>query len=734
MKVIDPAPSARIIRLPAGALVAAIASAAMIAQQVAGKATRDALFLSSFGVRALPGMMAGSAVVSLLGVLWFSRLLMRYTPGRVVPAGFAVGGAILLAIWVLSFGAPRLAAIGLYLYSALFGTAIISAFWSNINETFDPHTSRRSVSAITGGGTLGGLLGSLAAWRASAVIDVPTMLPFLAGLNLVSLWGSLRLRNRAPKLTAKIETADPAATPVPGALRLLRDAPYLRNLALIVALGAVTSGIIDYVFNAEAAKAFANGPALLSFFSLFWLVVGILSFGLQIIFGRVVLERLGLAVTVALLPGVVILGGAVGLAVPGLWSTSILRGCEATQRNSLFRAAYEMLYTPLSEQKKRVLKTLIDVGFDRIGTVSAAVIVMVIVALAAQRAEFFLLVAAIACAIVSLGRSRPLHMGYVSGLEESLRNAAPPTPTIAPPTEKIDVRDKIVERLEVLNEAQTGEQDVTLEAADASFRDIVDLRSGNPERVRRVLSAEEHLSAPLVSFAILLLADKELHADAIRALRKDAGKRTGQLIDSLCDPETGFDIRRRIPRVLSECRTQDAANGLVRGTEDDRFEVRYACGRALWKITAGNEHVVISEATVIAMVKREAERSKEAWEGQPAAAFDEEEDEASALVDRLLRDRIDRSLEHVFTLLALHLDRESLRIAFKALHEQDAHFRGTALEYLETVLPDEVRDAVGPFLGEDRPLRTARLATEILADLREASKAPGSAGIPAPKG
>ena len=46
----------------------------------------------------------------------------------------------------------------------------------------------------------------------------------------------------------------------------------------------------------------------------------------------------------------------------------------------------------------------------------------------------------------------------------------------------------------------------------------------------------------------------------------------------------------------------------------------------------------------------------------------------------------------IFTILSLHLEREPLRMAFRALHHEDAHHRGTA------------------------PLR-ARPANEILAEL-----------------
>ena len=136
----------------------------MIAQQVAGKATRDAFYLSTFDVETLPVMMAASAVVSLIAVLWLSRMMVRHSPARVVPIAFAVSGAAFMAEWALSFPAPRLAAIVLYLHTALFGAAILSAFWSLINETFVPHTGKSAVAWITGGGTLGGVLGGLAAW------------------------------------------------------------------------------------------------------------------------------------------------------------------------------------------------------------------------------------------------------------------------------------------------------------------------------------------------------------------------------------------------------------------------------------------------------------------------------------------------------------------------------------------------------------------------------------------
>jgi hypothetical protein len=268
---------------------------------------------------------------------------------------------------------------------------------------------------------------------------------------------------------------------------------------------------------------------------------------------------------------------------------------------------------------------------------------------------------------------------------------------------------------------------------DTSLHAVTELVTRDPERARRVLSSDV-LVRPVVSIAILLLADRDLHGDAMRALRKWAPKVMGQLVDTLCDQSAAFAVRRRIPRALAERPTQDAANGLLRGMADERFEVRYECGRALLKITEHDRGVVIDPQQVIALVKKELLLGKDVLQSQPALELDEEEGEGPSLIARLLRDRIDRSLEHIFTLLALNLDRVSLRLAFKALHETDERLRGTALEYLETVLPDEVRDGVWPFLGEAHPMLPPRPALEVLADLRRSNKAVGVALDPASTG
>src|SRR6185295_10785515 len=89
---------------------------------------------------------------------------------------------------------------------------------------------------------------------------------------------------------------------------------------------------------------------------------------------------------------------------------------------------------------------------------------------------------------------------------------------------------------------------------------------------------------------------------------------------------------------------------------------------------------------------RTAERLSE-----PPRMIDSYDENADAAAEALWSST-DIRLEHVFRLLSLSLPREPLHIAFQALHTENTYLRGTALEYLDSVLPPGVREHIWKFL------------------------------------
>lgn len=678
---------------------ATLAAGALIAQQVAGKATRDALFLSTFPVSALPVVMIASAIVSGLAVLAFSAALQRRAPARVVPVALFAGTVLLLAEWGSSLVWPQLAAIAVYMHMAAFGATVVSGFWSVVSERFDPHTARRVMDRIGLGASLGGVAGGVLAWSAAGVLPLPAMLAVMAVLNVGCLVALNRLRASAPAAGAR--SSKRASPSVLAGFRLMAEVPYLRDLALLVALGAATESLLDYLLSSRAAATFSRGPALMSFFALFHTGVGLVGLAVQLTVSRASLRGLGLAGTVALRPAIVSVIALLGFFDPRLWSALVARGAYGALHNSLFRSGYELLFTPLPERRKRPTKTLVDVGCDKLGAVAGGSITLSVLSLlggATPRALFALVT--IGC-LAGLWVTRRLHRGYVTALEESLRSGVVRL-------ELADVLDSTtymtlartglaLDRQEVLREVAALRQETRADgtagqAADPLAQAVVSLRSGAPEEVRRVLRRQEGADPALVGHLIPLLGQDDLFLDVLRPLRRAAPRATGQLLDALLDPSGAVAVRRRIPRVLRGSPSQRAVDGLLLALGDPVFEVRRQCGLTLARITEREAAFTVPRAAVFA-----------------------------AVVEELSSGEAERGLAHVFTLLSLAVEREPLQMAYWALGGDDPALRGTALEYLENVLPEKVRRALFAHLGAFvRTEPTERPREEMVRELMQA--------------
>src|SRR5262249_55587328 len=139
---------------------------------------------------------------------------------------------------------------------------------------------------------------------------------------------------------------------------------------------------------------------------------------------RVALQRLGLA-TNAGTPAMALLAGSLGtLAVPGLVTSILARGGESVFRGSLFRAGYEIFYTPIPRREKRVAKSLIDVGFDRLGDAVGGGLLRLALMLAPSTQITAILLLSAGSSIAALVVASRLHKGYIQTLERSLMNRA----------------------------------------------------------------------------------------------------------------------------------------------------------------------------------------------------------------------------------------------------------------------------------------------------------------------
>jgi ATP:ADP antiporter, AAA family len=687
-------------RAEAAAVRLAMLTAALaIANQVAGKSLREGLFLSTYAVADLPKVMLASALGAIPIVLLVARLMTRHGPDTLTPVLFVTSALLSLVEWALLPELPRAIALAVYLHVSIGGALLVSAFWSIVNERFDPHTLKRLIGRITASATLGGLLGGAAMERIAHWLSARSALPLVAGMSLLTAFGSWRLAGSA---ASPASVASRAQEPV-------RFSGYLWTLALLMTTTAAASAFADFGLKQAAAARFDSAESLVRFFAVFYTGASLLSFLLQAFVAARLFDSIGLGGTLAVAPLTGVILGAVASLSPSFLSMGALRGADMALGPSLFRSAFEPLFTPLPSAVKRATKSLIDVVFDKGGDACASLLILLLASagpLLVQRAPLLLATFSFALALLLALRAR---QGYIGELEASLRAGAVSLEAveIEDPAARLTLsatslgidRDKLREEIARARADRAGMLPETPAKPGEIARVVDDVRLllGTDMTALRALFARGTMDPRLAAFVMPHLASPQLAKPAVMALRDMGQDVVGLLADVMLNDAQPLPVRRRVPHVLRAMRGPRVASALTRALSADALDVRYRAALALLEVTREDRSQLPEAKDVFTLALKEVERG-------PLS-------EAAS--------------DHVFALLSLCTTRGSLELVRQGLKTDDRKLRGTALEYLESLLPEAVRGPLVEALAQRPEPResVARSELQLLEELQRSIRA-----------
>jgi AAA family ATP:ADP antiporter len=404
--MVESVPDAPLRRGLVGGLCA-LAFATMLTYGIAGGAGQS-LFISAYGSASLPlawlGVAACSAVVTAALARAAQSLDIVQLFGRACACS-AVSLAVLLGLCAM--GVPGMVG-ALYVWKDVYIIVLVELFWTFANVAFASQTASRTYGLFGAAGSLGSVAGSVAlgpvAVRIGTLGSLWTLLPMLG----IIAWGCHTLARHVP-------------IPEPGhrsrqgvrlrdGLAVLRNSPYLVALVALVAIVQAIITLTDFRFSRAIEVGFAEEEARTWALGNINAVINTLSLVLQLSTSAV-LRTLGLQRTLLSLP--VALGSMLLVAVwrPGLASAT---GAQVTGKcldYSLFRAAKEMLYIPLSYAEKTQGKAIVDILTYRVAKGGVSMLLLGLglahehdVVLA--RLSLVLCVAWFVCVIVILRRYR----------------------------------------------------------------------------------------------------------------------------------------------------------------------------------------------------------------------------------------------------------------------------------------------------------------------------------------
>jgi predicted MFS family arabinose efflux permease len=662
-------------------------------------------------------MMIATGVLSALAVATFSRMLSKFGPARFTPRLYILSGVISIGEWLAMTYWPHIITVILYLHVTVLDSLLISGFFSIINERYDPYTAKKVISRMVIFTALGGLLGAGAASIVAKLVDIRAVIAMLAILHVLT---GLALHVVTRSQTHTI--ARPA--PREGLVAIIRRNTLIQRMALLMLTLAATIALLDYLFKATLQSTLSK-EELVTFFAYFYIGIDVGSLLFQTFIGSKALRWFGLGGTMVVMPLSIMFGGIMTFVFRSLMTVTLLRGAANLLNNSFFGPGFELLFTPISPVDKRPSKILIDVGAFRSGNMLGSLIIMGLLLLPGPTGSYILLTVMVLACIMSL-LIFLLNRGYISQLVSNLRKGTlkPAEMEIRDTTTERAValtqtsleRDRLLKQISLYQSADTtsvqspgdklepGSPPKFLPRSveeDSEIEAIRDLRSRDENRIRRVL-VNKPITPELLPHILPLLLRREVLQEALNAARPLASIASGQMVDALLDHHQHPLIRRRIPLLLGQADNERAVQGLTLGLQDNEPDVRFRCAEALARIKNNYPHLSVDTEAIWRVIYREM------------AFFSHSGFKPTQGVE---------PLRYLFHLLGIIFGPNVIDICYDALQVEDPNIRGTALEYLENQLPQNVREQLWPLIasGPAKP-KSGRSAQEIMHDLLEAGR------------
>jgi AAA family ATP:ADP antiporter len=338
---------------------------------------RDALGMQR-GIETVRWLFVGTAFVTLLANPVFGWLVSRLPRLRFIAATYLFLALCLAGFYTLLVFAP--AAVGSasgqvfyvwYSVSNLFATML---FWALMADCFTLAQGKRVFALISVGGTLGAIFGPGLASALARAIGTPALLLVSAGFLLLALAAARAVAGNQPGRATAADAPDRAV--IGGSawqgLKAVFGSRYLLGIAAYVILMTVLATLLYFTRLQMVAALGEDVDLRTAVFARIDLIAQTATLLLQALVAGRVMRRLGVHVTLMLLPLTVALG-FVGLALVGsLAALIVFQAAFSAVQRAFARPARETLYTVVSREDKYKSKAFIDTFGYRGGDVVGA--------------------------------------------------------------------------------------------------------------------------------------------------------------------------------------------------------------------------------------------------------------------------------------------------------------------------------------------------------------------------
>ena len=368
-------------------IVSALAFFFILTALMVLRPAREALGMQR-GIETIRWLFVGTAVVTLAVNPVFGLLVSRSRRLVFIKAAYLFFAGSLLAFYALLVMTPT--AIGetsgmvFFVWFSVFNLFATMIFWGVMADRFSLEQSKRLFGVIAVGGSLGAIAGPWLASQLAKPLGTAALLLVAAGslgLAVLSMIAVTKLQPEREHSAASQYLGMPTAVGMRGdviggsawdGLRAVFRSPYLLGISVYVLTLTVFATFI-YFTRVQMVAALGEGLDMrTTIFARIDLYTQITTLVLQALVTGRLMKRLGVPVTLALLPVTAALG-FLGLAlVASLATIVIFQAVFSAVQRAIVRPARETLFTVVSRADKYKSKAFTDTFVYRTGDVLGA--------------------------------------------------------------------------------------------------------------------------------------------------------------------------------------------------------------------------------------------------------------------------------------------------------------------------------------------------------------------------
>jgi HEAT repeat protein len=227
----------------------------------------------------------------------------------------------------------------------------------------------------------------------------------------------------------------------------------------------------------------------------------------------------------------------------------------------------------------------------------------------------------------------------------------------------------------------------------------------------------------LIGALVERMGDPGLSEAVVAALAKFGDRIVGTLRDYLIDPEIKAEVRREIPQVLQEIGTREAQAVLVESVLDRDVVVRYHTIAAINRLGQAHPDRSTDRKLIESVLAAEIMGHYRSY--QVLGTLEGTLSDPANPIEHGLRESMEKESERIFRLLKILYPQYDMHSAYVGLQSPDPVVHDNAVEFMDTVLPPEVRALIIPLfdrnVGVTQRIATAnRLLGSSLGDREEA--------------